>query len=281
MPHYTASDGERLFVEILGKGTPLVFLHGWTSNHREWLPYAEALSDLHTCYCWDARGHGMHPQRAATTLTVQRMARDLHELIAHFGLVQPILLGHSMGALTLWEYIRQFGCAGIAKLVLVDQSPKLVTDPGWAHGIYSDFPPDRNARFIARMERDFAEAVLCLVGEGNNRRARTEYENNTPAMARIRDYLRRLEPAPLIAVWRSLTLQDYRDVLPQISVPTLMVHGDESHFYSLEVAEYVAARIPQATLHIYEGTDHSPHLWQRERFIADLRAFTREPSADP
>ncbi|HEY5719540.1 MAG TPA: alpha/beta hydrolase, partial [Gammaproteobacteria bacterium] len=62
-------------------------------------------------------------------------------------------------------------------------------------------------------------------------------------------------------------------VLPEISVPTLLIHGDASHFYSVEVAEYVRGSIPDATLHVYAGSDHSPHLWQRERFLADLRAF--------
>ena len=56
-------------------------------------------------------------------------------------------------------------------------------------------------------------------------------------------------------------------------MPTLLVHGDASHFYSVELAEYVLGSIPDARLHVYEGTDHSPHLWQRDRFLEDLRAF--------
>ncbi len=273
MDHFTASDGTPIHYVRTGDGTPLVFLHGWTSNHREWLPFAQALADRHTCVCWDARGHGGHAYPAGRPNSVQRMARDLRELLAHLDLGPAALLGHSMGALTVWEYVREHGCDGIDRLVLVDQSPKLLTDDDWCHGIYGDFDADRSDGFMARLEDDFSEAVLALIGEGNNPRARAAHARDDPALGRVRDYLQRLEPGPLVEVWRSLTRADYRDVLPAIDVPTLLVHGDASHFYSVELAEYVRGAIPDATLHVYEGTDHSPHLWQRERFLADLRAF--------
>lgn len=85
----------------------------------------------------------------------------------------------------------------------------------------------------------------------------------------------KLDPEPLISIWKSLSLVDYREILPKISVPTLLVHGDESQFYSVELAQYVRDSIPDAQLHIYEGSDHSPHSWQKERFIEDLRTFTQ------
>jgi pimeloyl-ACP methyl ester carboxylesterase len=271
--HFVASDGEAIHYHRTGTGSPLLFLHGWTSNHREWLPFADALSDRHTCICWDARGHGGHPVRGESTNSVQRMARDLHELLERLGPEPAALLGHSMGALTIWEYVREHGCDRIDRLALVDQSPKLLTDDDWRHGIYGNFPGHRSDGFLARLEDDFANAVLALIGESNNPRARAAHEADDPSLGRIRDYLQRLEPGPLIDVWKSLTLADYRDVLPEITVPTLLVHGDASHFYSVELAEYVRGAIPDARLHVYEGTDHSPHLWQRDRFLEDLKIF--------
>lgn len=272
---YPTSDRLTQTVAVQGEGPAILFLHGWTSNHREWLGYAAPLSDAFATYCWDARGHGSHNPAPPGTVTVQRMAQDVDDLIQHFDLDHPLLVGHSMGALTAWEYIRQFGSDHLGGLVVVDQSPKLITEEDWPHGIYGDFPLERNTDFIARCETDFAESVLLLVAEGNNAMAREEYAADTDRMQRTRSYLQNLQSGPLIDVWKSLTHQDYRDVLPEIAVPTLLIHGDESHFYSVEVAEYVCQHIPQAILHIYEGTDHSPHLWQRDRFLEDLRTFAQ------
>lgn len=271
MQTYTASDSQTLHVKVIGQGPAVIFLHAWTSSHRDWLRCAQALADENRCFCWDARGHGGHALTVGSEPDVGRMADDLNDLMLHFQLKQPLLLGHSMGALTIWEYIRRYGCDNIGKLCFVDQSPKLITTAEWKHGIYGEFSESRNREFVALMERDFAEAVLRLVAESNNRRAREDYISNSAGFQRIRESLQTLDPAPLISVWKSLCLADYRDVLPQISVPTLLVHGDESHFYSVELGRYVRDSIPNAQLRVYEGTDHSPHLWQRDRFLSDLR----------
>lgn len=62
--------------------------------------------------------------------TVERMAQDIRSLMAHYDLEYPVLVGHSMGALTVWEYVRQFGCDNIRDSILhvykgTDHSPHL------------------------------------------------------------------------------------------------------------------------------------------------------------
>ena len=53
----------------------------------------------------------------------------------------------------------------------------------------------------------------------------------------------------------------------------MLVYGSQSNFYRTETAHYVANQIPDAVLHIYEDSDHSPHQWQRERFARELMDF--------
>jgi pimeloyl-ACP methyl ester carboxylesterase len=277
---FQSDDGERLHVAVVGEGPPLIFLHGWTTNHQEWLPYAKHLADIRQVYCWDARGHGGHSLLTAYPPTLERMARDLHQLITHFRLQQPTLVGHSMGALTVWEYLRQFGCDHLARLCLIDQSPKLLTDDDWRLGIYGNFPAERNAEFIDELRNDFAEALLRLGANGCNKRFTANYQCNSDGIKALRQYLKTLEPEPLIRCWESLSQADYRDVLPQIAVPTLLIYGGESTFYSQATAEYVRDRIPQATLKIYEGLDHSPHLWNPRQFVDDLRDFVSASDFD-
>ncbi|MEZ5584401.1 MAG: alpha/beta fold hydrolase [Candidatus Competibacteraceae bacterium] len=69
------------------------------------MPYSKALADHYRVFCWDARGHGGSLTQDSPNMA--RMARDLHQLITHYDLQQAVLLGHSMGALTVWEYIRR------------------------------------------------------------------------------------------------------------------------------------------------------------------------------
>ena len=273
MTHFLADDGEKIHVKISGEGPPMVLLHGWTSSHRDWNPFLAAFEPAHRVFRWDARGHGGHHLETASVPTVARMARDLQNLLDHHQLDQVIVAGHSMGALTLWQYLRDFGDSRLAKLIFIDQSPRLVTDAGWPNGICGDFDAARNARFIDDLETDFAEAVLRLVAFGHNARARQLYEENGPGIQSARQRLASFDARALIDCWKSLTAADYRDVLPTIGVPALLVYGGASNFYSTATAHYVRDHIPDARLHIYPDVDHAPHLWEKERFVRDVLDF--------
>jgi len=276
MEHFIADDGEPIHFRASGDGPPLVLLHGWTSSHRDWNPFVDGFVDNHAVFRWDARAHGGHPLQTGTVPTVGRMARDLHELLCRYDLREVTLVGHSMGALTSWQYLRDFGSERLARTVVIDQSPKLVTDDGWDKGIYGNFGWERNVVFMRELERDFAEAVLRLGADGLNERARRKYLDNDESLDLFRQRMRKLAPKPLIDCWASLTAADYRDVLPQIDVPTLLVYGEQSNFYAAQTATYVRDAIPMARLLTYPGVDHSPHLWQRERFIDDVLSFAGE-----
>jgi len=277
MTHFLTDDGEKIHLRISGEGPPLILLHGWTSSNEEWFPFLAELNARHRVYRWDARGHGGHALTHADSATVDRMARDLKNLIDHYGIANATAVGHSMGALTLWQYLRDYATHGLGKLCLIDQSPKLLTGDDWPHGIYGDFGVDRNDRLIAALREDFAEGVLTLTAHGLNKRATEKYQQNAPGWQRSRTALRAQNPQPLIECWQSLTAADYRDVLARIPLPTLLVYGGESNFYHAATAHYVADNIPNAVLRVYEGTDHSPHQWQRERFVRELVEFIDAP----
>lgn len=273
MSQFIADDGETIHLKISGDGPPMVMLHGWTSDHREWFPFLHGLEAHHRIYRWDARAHGGHTLRSKTPPTVQRMSRDLANLIEHYALEDVLVVAHSMGALTLWQYLRDYGSRHLRKACFIDQSPRLLTDAQWPHGIYGDFDQARSAQFLARLHEDFPEAVLELIAFGLNEEARKKYLENTVGWQKSRSALAAMEPAPLITCWKSLVDADYRDVLPAIDIPTLLIYGEHSNFYRQETARHVAREIPDAKLHIYEGTDHSPHMWKRERFVSDLLHF--------
>lgn len=276
----TADDGELLHLWRHGESGPaIVFLHGWTASHLEWSPFIHDLASHFRLFRWDARAHGGHPARTSTTATAVRMARDLDRMIEVFGLAGACFVGHSMGALTLWQYLRDFGSARIGSLCLIDQSPRLVTDDEWKLGIYGDFDAKRSARFIAELREDFAEGVLRLAAHGLNDAAREGYAANGRGWQRVRDVLRGLTPEPLIACWQDLVSLDLRGVLPGVDRPCLLIYGGRSNFYPLQTAYWVQRHTPGARLSIHEEGNHSPHLMDPKRFVAELAEFVASGSA--
>lgn len=266
----TADDGELLHVHLSGKGTPILLLHGWTASHVAWSPLVARLSKHHRLLRPDARGHGGHTLAVNHEPDVERLARDIINLLDYFEIERIAAVGHSMGALTLWQCLRDFGSARFSHLVFIDQSPKLMTDDSWSAGIYGDFDSVRAQHFIDDLEADFVEAVLRLIAFGLNDKARETYLRNSSGWRAAREALRHIKPRSAIAIWKSLVAADYRNVLPTIDVPTLLAYGTSSNFYPGETAHYVASRMPHARLSFYEGADHGPHLLQPDRFAAEL-----------
>ena len=281
METFLADDGEKLHLHLSGSGTPILFLHGWTSSHTVWHPLLEALTPHHRLIRPDARGHGGHPLTVTQTPDVVRLARDVFNLINHFALEKVAIVGHSMGALTLWQFIRDFGCERLSHVCLIDQSPKLVTDATWANGIYGDFDQARSQALIDDLTKDFAESVLRLIAHGLNTRSRETYDANTSGWQVSRENLQKLCPQAQIAIWRSLVAADYRDVMPLISVPTLLSFGAQSNFYTAASAQFLLDCIPNAQLSLYDGADHCPMLFQPQRFAAELMVFLNEPRLVP
>jgi pimeloyl-ACP methyl ester carboxylesterase len=271
MDSVAGADGGTIGVRISGQGPPLVLLHEWASSHRIWEPFAHHLAARFTVFRWDARGHGS--SHAARPATLAAMADDLARLLDHYRLTDVFAVGHSMGALTLWEYVRRHGCARLGRLCILDQSPKLVTDAGWPLGIYGDWPATRDRAFIAAMRRDFVEAIVQLIGGGLNRAARERLAAGDPAIGRLRAYLAQLDPSPMIEVWPTLSRADLRPVLPEITVPTLLIYGEESNYYPTDTGVFVRDRIAKARLLVYDRSDHAPHVGQPARFLEDIGRF--------
>lgn len=272
--NFRADDGEELRVWQHGDAGPIiVFLHGWTASHLEWSPFVHALEKTHRVFRWDARAHGGPPPQTATVATAERMARDLDQMIDAFDLYGGCFVGHSMGSLTLWQYLRDHGSGKIGRLCFIDQSPKLLTDSDWRLGIYGDYTPQRAAQVTQSFRDDFAEGVLRFTAYGLNELARARYQANGRGWQRLRDYLRGLPADALIACWEDLVQVDFRSVIPRIDRPTLLVYGGRSNFYLPETCPWLAARIADCRSCIYDEADHSPHLADPARFIAQLAAF--------
>lgn len=113
-------DGVELYYEDVGMGDPILFIHGvWMSSRffKKQLPY---FRQKYRAISIDLRGHGQS-SHADSGHTVATYAKDLKEFIKKLDLRDVTLVGWSMGAFVIWEYIHQFGEDGIKGTVIVDE----------------------------------------------------------------------------------------------------------------------------------------------------------------
>ena len=96
MPYITTSDGVKIYYEDHGQGETLLFSHGMNSSHLKIKNFIDDFKGDYRLVCYDHRGHGAS-ERASINMNLQRLGRDLRELIEALELDDVTAIGHSMG----------------------------------------------------------------------------------------------------------------------------------------------------------------------------------------
>ncbi|HYJ74790.1 MAG TPA: alpha/beta hydrolase [Kineosporiaceae bacterium] len=275
MSTFTTSDGCVLDYRDDGPADAqdvLVLLHGWSQSRAMFDRALPTLSRDLRVVTYDQRGHGesAKPEHGAR---IARLGADLHELLDHLGIDRAHLGGHSMGASVLWSYIDTHGTSRIASLVVVDQPSACVVLPwmdaaeGAAAGAILDFPGAEGfVRAVAVDDRDTRHAFLVsMLTKGIT----------ADDLAWMYD-----ENLKLPALWGARLLldhvmQDWRDLLPRIDVPTLVLAGEVSHVAPASQA-WTAEHIPGARLRTFtasEGGSHFPFYENPGPFCEAISGF--------
>ncbi|MEM8568977.1 MAG: alpha/beta fold hydrolase [Bacteroidota bacterium] len=110
-----------LFFREMGKGQPLIILHGLFGASDNWISIGKVLSEQFKVYLVDQRNHGQSPH--ADEFSYPAMAEDLREFIEQHEIDNPIILGHSMGGKTAMQFALENQDA-FDKLIVVDIGPK-------------------------------------------------------------------------------------------------------------------------------------------------------------
>lgn len=74
--------------------------------------------------------------------------------------------------------------------------------------------------------------------------------------SQLKFFLENNTPHVLSAMWHAMGVNDYRDVLPQMTVPTQIVYGENSTLYSKETAEYIVSEVPDARIVPFANCTH-------------------------
>jgi len=111
----------KLFFRKFGEGQPVVILHGVFGLSDNWVTIGKRLAGNFEVFIPDMRNHGQSPHSAA--FSYDAMADDLAEFLEDHALVNPILIGHSMGGKVVMKFALDFPTKP-EKIVVIDISPR-------------------------------------------------------------------------------------------------------------------------------------------------------------
>ena len=278
MSHFiTTQDGVDIFYKDWGPkdAQPIVFHHGWPLSADDW--DSQMLFFLGKGYrviAHDRRGHGRSTQ-TWTGNDMDTYAADCAALVAHLDLKDAIHIGHSTGGGEVARYVAKFGQphGRVAKAVLVSSVPPLMLktekNPGGTPIAVFDGFRKALAANRAQFYRDLAGGPFY----GFNR----EGADVKPAV--VDNWWRQGIIGSALAHYagiKAFSETDQTDDLKAITVPTLVLHGDDDQIVPYKNAGVLSAEIvPDATLKIYPGYPHGMLTTHADVLNADLLAFIR------
>jgi 3-oxoadipate enol-lactonase len=245
----------RLAVSVAGSGPLVVFLHGIGGNRAHWTAQLHFFAEGFRAAAWDARGYGDSDDYDGP-LHFEDFSADLLRVLDHLNEEKAHIVGLSMGG----RIARSFALKHperVHTLTLANTSPG-----------FDALTPEEVLKFVAERKERSPDSMRRLLGS----RARPgAYQALLGSFTALRNesYLKTLEAS---------VAQDRAAPLENLSVPTLVITGDEDRVYPPALTRRMASRIPGAELVVLEGCGHLSNLEQPERFNAALLDFLKRNS---
>ena len=258
MPHAEVA-GRRLHYVRQGEGQPLLLIQGLSANHLHWGDdFLGLLRDDFEVIAFDNRGIG-HSDRVGEPFTVPDMAADTAGLMDALDLESAHVMGISMGGMIAQELALEHA-ERVRTLTLG------CTYSGGEGSVLTD------ATVVQRLGELFmsgrTEEALRYGFEVNVSPAFAEDPAHFERVTRIAAELPASLDILLLQV-QAIAAHDTSARLPQLRVPTLVIHGSEDQMLSVENGRLIARLVPDARLEVFEGVGHA-FWWERPERSAEL-----------
>jgi pimeloyl-ACP methyl ester carboxylesterase len=243
---YLDREGVRLYYEVSGAGDapPVLLTHGFGSSGLMWAPNVDALGFGRRVIAWDMRGHGRSdsPEDQADYSAAACVA-DMVGLLDEVGADRAVLCGLSLGGYLSLAF-NLVHADRVAALVLCDTGPGYRSDQA---------RQEWNDDALAQADRLEQEGLSAL-GSG------ASYHSSAAGVAHA--------ARGMLTQWDASVIES----LPSVAVPTLVLVGSRDKPF-LGAANYMAGKIPGATLIVISDAGHTANLDQPAEFNEAVAAF--------
>jgi len=272
----------------------LVFLHGGTASIAWWARQIPVLSKDYRILLIDLPGHGLsnripsHCERSMATLSA-----ILDSIIEKLNMKDPVLVGWSFGGMASLQYVLDHP-KKLSALILVDTSPtgRLIPSFGYLPKIpYYWIPDPQKFLPFIKMQLPIVEEVLHFINKSPFRKGVATLLIYLIAAGKKPD--KRLVTWATDILLKDLNIRGFLQTcvcvvefnvigrLPEIDIPTLIIHGREDRVLHLGYAELLHQRIESSKLKFIEEAGHCPHLEKPKEFNNTVIDFLKQIDSTP
>lgn len=249
-----------IFYEVMGKGPDVVLLHPFPANRGVWAPVAETLSSRYRVILPDLRGHGDSTSGEGPA-TMAKLADDLRSVLDDASVGRAVFAGVSIGGYVLFEFWRR-ARERFAGLVLSDTRAGADTDEARAARL-------KSADDVERLGPD-----QFLDAQPGRLLGRTTLASRPDLTARVRQMMSKMTVKGIAAAQRGMAMRpDSTPELATISVPTLLIFGEEDELTTVAEAQSLQRQIGKSRLNVIARAGHFAVFERHEEAAALLREW--------
>lgn len=265
------SETVEIYYKDVGRGKPVILIHGWPLNHEMWEYQLNELPKSNVrVIAYDRRGFGKS-SRPWDGYDYDTFASDLRTLIDELDLNDVTLIGFSMGGGEVARYLAKYNMDGRVKraaligsitpfLLKTDNNPRGI--PQEQFDAIKDELEDDRAKFLSAFGKTFYGVHTF------NQPVSNEF---------LQQNLSRCLNAALYATVKSMqawSTTDFRNDLTKIKVPLLVIHGREDETVPIGIsAEETVKQVPHAEYVVYDDAPHGLFYTHKNKFNEDLLTF--------
>ncbi len=263
--------------EDYGKGKPVVLLHGWPLCKEMW---EYQLDDLINAglrvIAYDRRGFG-NSSKPWYGYDYDTLADDLNAVLNQLDLQDVTLVGFSMGGGEVARYCSKYGVSRLSNVILISSIlPGLKQTEENPDGVSEE-------QYSERLEAIETDRIDFLNAFGN------DFFNigflSQPVSDSLLEYYRMLasfaSPRATKECMKAFIHTNFKNDVEHITVPTLIIHGDEDKTVSIDISSRkLATLITNCKLIEYEGAPHGLFYTEKDKLNADIISFAKTSSIE-
>ncbi len=240
-------DDHVVHYEVLGRGRPLILLHGWIGSWRYWIPIMQALSNEYRTYALDLWGFG-DTDHVPERYSITQQASLVRSFMSSLGVPKAVLIGHGFGGLV---------CLYLAsKLPILAERLLLINTP---------LSQERLHPRLAKLpSNELASWLLDSSAEAESISSETE----------------KADPIAIRAWFSPDGAAQWEPALETLETPCLLVYGGRDP--AVQAPEQATEFQEQSQFHFigFEDSGHFPMLDETSKFNRLLADFLALPSGE-
>lgn len=270
---HPSAQGGQLHYQDVGRGKPVVLIHGWPLSGKSWeaqvAPLVEAGFRVIT---YDRRGFGQSCQ-PWEGYDYDTLSQDLHDLLEALDLREATLVGFSMGGGEVARYVGTYGTERVAKAVFAAAVPPyLYQTPDHPEGAVTQAD-------VLEKQAGVKKDRLAFL-EGFSQKFFTPKGGTLAVSEEQRIYAKTIaafaSPKASHDCVAAFSCTDFRGDLKKFTLPTLIIHGDSDQTVPFEVSgARTHQMVPGSQLHVIQGAPHGCNVSHASQFNQALIDFLR------